>query len=634
MYKAVLSVSSLETYAVFPYILKTGSDTLESLCDAQDGLLRTRASLTTQEQNAIRIWWRVEWHTLQIAFKMTERWSHSISSSIMTNFVRDTMDFADAMFNNYSVFASALESSTAGSSDKLRKDLLNPPRKSMSEIAKWLRLRDPYLVGTSVNLVGKLLRRLGEFDMEIEDEANTFIENTLQHSVKTVLTGQQKAELRRALNEHFGVEEIETPILARPKLKDGTINFQSWTKDQQTSIRSANEERSLTRNLDQNRHILDQMRSKKLPLPLKANNALKGESIKESREREKKARQARDAARIADAKRLRGESAMVAGEGSALTGLGNTGKEHEPQRGGEIMVSSDSESDSDTEEGASSIIRRRMGVKKGLLDPRIPLQEGPVKKTRIARSAKDMRARLTPPMEPLHQIILNWEFFHEGIDPPSETYCKKVDDRFRTPRDYSDTFFPLLVNEAWLALRTAEERSNLQKYEMKVASRMSVDNFFEVSTSTMSLNGKDKNVSEGDIVLLSKSDDPLGDRSAPHCLARVSRKAKKGQVTEVTYRIGGNSSSQTGLFTALAPNLLVWGVKITSLTTVEREYAALHSLQYYDLCEEVLSAKPSPLLRYSDQDIARMQQRYELNSGQAKAILSARDNDGFTLIQG
>jgi senataxin len=70
------------------------------------------------------------------------------------------------------------------------------------------------------------------------------------------------------------------------------------------------------------------------------------------------------------------------------------------------------------------------------------------------------------------------------------------------------------------------------------------------------------------------------------------------------------------------------------MTTTQREYAALSSLEFYDLCSEVLEAKPSPIQKYGNEKVSMMLNKYNLNRGQAQAILSAYDNDGFTLIQG
>jgi senataxin len=58
------------------------------------------------------------------------------------------------------------------------------------------------------------------------------------------------------------------------------------------------------------------------------------------------------------------------------------------------------------------------------------------------------------------------------------------------------------------------------------------------------------------------------------------------------------------------------------------------ALEYYDLCEEIVVAKPSPLLTYGDSTLQPYMDNYEINRAQAKAIKSAMDNDAFTLIQG
>ena len=71
-----------------------------------------------------------------------------------------------------------------------------------------------------------------------------------------------------------------------------------------------------------------------------------------------------------------------------------------------------------------------------------------------------------------------------------------------------------------------------------------------------------------------------------------------------------------------------------SLTTLHREYAALMGLPYYDLCETILKARLAKPAWVDDADIRRMMASYGLNEPQAKAILSALETEGFSLIQG
>lgn len=71
-----------------------------------------------------------------------------------------------------------------------------------------------------------------------------------------------------------------------------------------------------------------------------------------------------------------------------------------------------------------------------------------------------------------------------------------------------------------------------------------------------------------------------------------------------------------------------------SLSTLHREYAALLSLQYNDLCDFILrpilpkASEPEP------RDVSEIMRTYKLNEPQAIAILAALKTDGFTLIQG
>jgi len=84
----------------------------------------------------------------------------------------------------------------------------------------------------------------------------------------------------------------------------------------------------------------------------------------------------------------------------------------------------------------------------------------------------------------------------------------------------------------------------------------------------------------------------------------------------------------------MVPNATLYAVKISSITPLEREYGALLGLKYFDLCDEIIKAKPSPLLDYSDKQLAPFLANYNINRAQAKAVKSAVDNDAFTLIQG
>lgn len=132
-------------------------------------------------------------------------------------------------------------------------------------------------------------------------------------------------------------------------------------------------------------------------------------------------------------------------------------------------------------------------------------------------------------------------------------------------------------------------------------------------------------------MLLSTASNPLEVQDEPHCLARIWRTQFKKGSMEVSYRISGKAGP---ILSILMPQAELYATRITNMTTIEREYAALRSLQYYDLMQEILEAKPSPMLKFGHEAINKVMGNYQLNPGQAKAILNAKENDAFTLVQG
>jgi senataxin len=243
-----------------------------------------------------------------------------------------------------------------------------------------------------------------------------------------------------------------------------------------------------------------------------------------------------------------------------------------------------------------------------------------------------MRARLAPDLSSLHKTILSWEYFHPSDYPPgaSTDMYQKVPATFRAPHEYKNVFEPLLILEAWQGFVKAREEGNFKAYAIKIANRANVDAFLEVSSVMPQSENREVQVSEGDVVLCSRSTTPATSVDDAHCLARVHKVSRKKGNLEILYRImPGNDLTRW-----LAPDAVIWAVKVQSLTPLEREYGALQGLQYYDLCDYILRAQPSHLLEYNDKQLTPIINNYQLNRAQAKAVKSAVDNDAFTLIQG
>ncbi|KAL2263133.1 hypothetical protein VTK26DRAFT_8031 [Humicola hyalothermophila] len=647
-------------------ILKCSEFVLNGLCDPSSGQLR-RKTLAAEEHNAVKRWWECAWRAIDHSFRMMRQWHVKVDKKIMEDFCRDVMELANKLLAQDGVMASALSQQSGDEAGaqvngdgmaKAMKTILEPPMQYSYSLTDMLQLRDKYLIMGIIEVIKKLVARLKQNDMDLPQRTLAHLDNMLKkkkvtdgkldYIQRTNLTDEQRIELLKALGEDAAIEEQfmgvkpgEKELRERERsLKQSKLDFSKATgnlssamKDHVSQI-TPNFEKFEKRQSSLLGALKEEGSRPKEPPKL---NQKSIDSLKEARAREKAEKARRDAEAIAKAKALRAPPKTVPGEGSGLQGIaGVRGKDHAPALKDEIMVGSSSEeeeSDDDDEvttlkakakiQSLNEAERRRMLM--------LAEKRGPVKKVKLQRSAKDMRARLIPPMDVLHQAILEWDIFHEGNDPPNGYRCESVSNTYPDPRSYKQTFFPLLINEAWRSFVTAKDEATSKPFGIKVLNRMTVDKFMEVTASVPAAVAKDRGLSEGDIVIVSKGEDPLNQPAELHCLSRIWKTTYKKDTVEVVFRLNAKGNQ---ILPALLPGSEFQVVKITNMTTIEREYAALESLQYYDLMDEVLKAQPSPMLTFGDEAVKGVMENYNLNPGQARAILNAKENDGFTLIQG
>ena len=666
-------ISNMKTFASAPRMLHTGTDIVDILCDSQTGMLRTRKLADRREILSIQKLWEYLWQALSTIFDETESWHRrGNDKNVMLEFCRDTIQFADLLFAQYGVFRSAVIDADPSQDKVASENFLKPPTTTMSSMVKWLRIKDEYLAVTIVSLVAKLLRHLGELSVTtVKDDALAFIEGVaFKGTVRTILTPGEKAELVRALEAYYKKPVITTSTTT-PKKQSSITEFvrPADASSLQPKNEVSDDVMQLSRSVELNKerlaaaqqgkrkppkpslpiskpiHHHHQQPSSSVPAPLMKPSP-DVQLFREKRKKEEEARRKQNLAmaEMAKVKRpLHGVAEQTAEQGSGISGIGIKGKDHNAPAES-MMVSSGTESESEEEDEldkalfggkSSSSSSKPDAVREYEESKRMSLKQGgggPVRKIRQIRSAKDMRARLAPDLSALHRTLLSWDFFANGDFPPNsgQRDYTLVSNSFRDPVEYQRTFEPLLILEAWQGFRSAKEEGTFKTFEVKVATRMSVDSFVEVSTVMSMSDIRDYGLGEADVVLLSKSKAAVTDSSAPHCLARIHGISKKKGNVEVSYRLNQGSP----LLSSLNPGAGVWGARITSLTPLEREYGALMALQYYDLCEEIIKAKPSPIPNYSEANLKGILENYRLNHAQSKAIKSAIDNDAFTLIQG
>lgn len=633
-------------------LLNMSQDVLQGLCDSTRGVLRTR-SLSPKSVAIVLRWWNEQWRFVSKSCKNIESWSFCISNSIMTEFCREIMELAECLIAEDGLLSSAV--ARGKSEQEIMPIILAPAKDNFRGMENMIRLKDRWLVDVTVRVLCKILTRLRENELEIHAGSRKLITDACvatstpgKYLRSTNLNDHQRAELLQALGHDEDIRIMQLGTVPNTSDRNSTINkdgvkkqskLDTWSKSgppgsmgtqpQQVSRTNRDDVLDLSRSVDS--PVLKQLAAQHNAIKPKVFDSKAVSALKESRLREKAEKAKRDAEAIARAKKIRGEGEH--GEGTAAQNLAGGRSE--------IMVNSSDEDSEDGSEDSDLDDQLALIVSKGqqaLNEHEKKRQQAlrdrlrrPVKKIRQQRTVKEMRARLIPPMDRLHNTILAWDIFHEGNDPPNGPAATEVATRYSDPVSYQATFFPLLASEAWRSFVTAKDEITSQPFGMKIASRASVDSYLEVAFTMPIIQNRERGVSEGDILLVSEDENPLINPNAKHCLARVHRTTYKKDHVEITYRVASRNNQLSSLLT---PGSTVHGIKVTNMTTIEREYAALESLQYYDLMDEILKAEPSPIIRYGDERALKAQQNWALNRGQALAVLGAHDNDGFTLIQG
>ncbi|OAA55642.1 hypothetical protein ISF_07747 [Cordyceps fumosorosea ARSEF 2679] len=620
-------------------LLNANRSILRGLAEASSGVLRG-GQLDSRQSATVLRWWNEQWRFVSKSCLNIESWSYYVPNAIMTEYCREIMEFAEALIAEDGLLTSA--TALGRSEADMMVKILAPAKDNFRGMEMMIRLKDLWLVDVTVRVLCKILKRLRENHLEINAGSRKQIIDACvptatpgKYLRSTNLSDQQRAELLQALgNTDDDVQIIHVTSVdaksSRDKIKKQS-RLDAWSKSGSSSP-STSASSSSSKPSSNRQDVLELSKSLNNPA-LKAIEArqkakAKGpdlkaiSAIKESRQREKAEKAKRDAEAIAKAKQLRGEP--IGGPASRSEIMVNSSDEESEDSGDDdvgnqlAMISTGGQQSIDEEE------KRRL---KALRD----MTRRPIKKLRQQRSVKEMRARLIPPMDKLHGAILAWDMFHEGSDPPNGPKAGRVDTSYTDPASYRDTFFPLLASEAWNSFVTAKNEVTAQAFGIKIASRASVDSFLEVTFTIEVTQNRERGIGEGDILLVSEDENPLNNPAARHCLARVHRLTYKKDRLEIIFRVASRGNP---LSSALMPNMMMYGIKITNMTTVEREYAALESLQYYDLMDEILKAEPSPILNYGDERVANYQSNWQLNRGQALSVLGAQENDGFTLIQG
>ncbi|KAL6652887.1 hypothetical protein ACP70R_011812 [Stipagrostis hirtigluma subsp. patula] len=261
-------------------------------------------------------------------------------------------------------------------------------------------------------------------------------------------------------------------------------------------------------------------------------------------------------------------------------------------------------------------------------------------------------------MDRFHKIVLSWDYLRLVADAKAQgdkkaKGLKPVKDTYASVAEYLGVFEPLLFEEIKAQIvqgrSDEEEEAGLDWQRGAVASCTESEGFHKVSI--VGVADFREIVSENDLVLLSKEKFEEGVTPTAYAFALVEQRGGGEMISLRTFVAGEiknlnvakpvNSPRLQRIASIFATtNSFLWVLKICSLSTIIREYTAMHSVASLPFKDLILSAAekqkdgddqsrawnvPEPLMDHL---------KTNLNDSQLDAVNAGLSRRSFVLIQG
>lgn len=211
-------LAQASVFAMMPRWVQISTIILDVLCDRTEGIIR-KPDLVTWAKTLLRVYWETLWRCLGTIFRRGRRWALGEDKGIMVEFFRDSMDYAETLFDNFWTFEQATR---ATPEEKDREEswadrLLVDASKVLNPFTTILSIQDDHLLQTcqkfmckmlgllAQNLVGEKLQLIKE-DGFFENLRRVLYPETFSgydssKATPTNLTDVQKTELSVAATE-------------------------------------------------------------------------------------------------------------------------------------------------------------------------------------------------------------------------------------------------------------------------------------------------------------------------------------------------------------------------------------------------------------------------------------------------
>jgi senataxin len=654
---SLFNFTSLELFIPTQRIVKILMDFITTLFDPINGIIvSSNIEFSLVLKTSVVQFWIDVWGFLGMIFKNIFDWSinyerlkvtvskeifNKITSDLL-NFTRDVLDLSLSVLNGLKIITTLITTDDY-SKEKIKliqETLLKPIIVTLPDLFKWLRLSDSALLVRCVGLITKILDLSCNIKMDLKDDLLTIL-------IKLCLRAKK-------FNNKMNIEQTGELLLRARKINDKLVENVSHQVEEEKRKKSMSPELKSEYQYQSRNGIISGSKQSTL-----------GNYLKPF---------IREAVPSLDApKRLsKLELAQLKLNEKRKAVPGEPVKEPAPARPSgfnkktkAINISdseSDHEYDSDNENNNNALFTKEQVVAKmkkskaalqSLQAPRFgvsPALNGGKDKNaeRIEKKKAEelMRLRLNVDMTPLYKTILSWSYNNNKELPSDydESKYQSIKDKFDSVSDYQKSFEPLLLLECWQSIQRAKQVGSETPFRMTIGSRSATDTFFDIYASVKKeLVNEFRHFGDNDLLVLMiidnlpSEDEGLGipkklvNNCAVNCFAKVREiKNTNGAYSDIKLRV----SNDNNMVYKLSSGMEIVGLKVSTMTTLEREFSSLKGLQYYDLNEEIIKATPGPIEKPDESKIMKIKSVYDVNESQARAISGTVQGDGFSLIQG
>ncbi|QBM87298.1 senataxin [Metschnikowia aff. pulcherrima] len=628
--KSLLKLAEISAFEPCPKALRILMDIITALADPLKGILNTQTGHHVDSMLAIRGFWESCWLFLVMIYKKTLVWAGLYHLSDLIEFTRDTLDASHLLLDSFRVLMDFF------SDPSMKTPLFETFMNTFIHMIVWLRLGDVSLLNSCVDLVFKGFDLAKELDAHVD---KNFIITFAKYGAKAKkfnnkLTEQQRGMILSKASD-FDAKLVQYVVdeSAKERMSVSPPASKDDLSDSSLGASYAYQSRKGAKQSTLSRFGVVTNDPPVAPPPLVKN--FKPNNLEAIRNELKNNRAPTKPVINPAPPRPAGFNHKTPAVGRYINGLK---KKHDSDSSDE-----DDEADVDVSDLFLESKKKPKVIEVDFNGRPIP-RLAQAKKINTKRQEEErMRMRLNVNLKPLYSTVLKWNYNTDSEFPTDDRdIYKPIKDSYSSAKEYVAEIEPLLMLECWQGIQSSRVTGQELPFELLVGSRTTCDGFFDVYVSMKKADLAARKIGETDLLVLGYVADK--DMKSPHeisrylklrdsqtCLAKVREiKYANPDYSDVTVRV----YPQGSMMGLLTPKSVVVGMKVMQMITVEREYSSLRGLPYYDLCDEILAGKPCKPKEISDEEARGMCGKLGVNMSQAKAIIGANREEGFSLIQG